>query len=163
VKIDRLTLGNNDWVPNNPRLPVIIYRQAVDGSSERSAELFEKIFERHGWRPDWRDGIFDYHHYHSTAHEALGVFAGSATLELGGPKGHIVDVEAGDALFLPTGTGHRSMVSDPDFQVVGAYPRGQSWDICRTAPDREARKRMESLPDPDHDPLTGSAVIGERG
>ena len=155
MKIESILLGENDWVPNNARLPVVIYHAALDGEGEDLAERFEALFENHGWPPDWRDGVFDYHHYHSTAHEVLGVFAGKATLELGGPDGHKVSVAAGDALMLPTGTGHRAIHASQDFQVVGAYPRGQGWDICREAPDDAARARMEALPDPKHDPFTG--------
>lgn len=56
---------------------------------------------------------------------------------------------------LPTGTGHRAIHASQDFEVVGAYPRGQGWDICREAPYDAARARMEALPDPKHDPVTG--------
>ncbi|WP_254657097.1 hypothetical protein [Sphingobium fuliginis] len=101
MEIESFLLGENDWVPNNARLPVVIYRAALDGEGEDLAGRFEALFEDHGWPPDWRDGIFDYHHYHSTAHEVLGVFAGKASHELGGPDGHKVSVAAGDALMLP--------------------------------------------------------------
>ncbi len=148
-------LTRHGWVPNNARLPVILYRNALDGEGSALAEAFELLFAKHGWPPDWRDGIFDYHHYHSTAHEALGVFAGQATLELGGPGGKRVAVSAGDAVMLPAGTGHRAIEASDDFQVVGAYPEGQAWDICRAAPDDAARARMEALPDPRRDPVTG--------
>ncbi len=157
MEIESFQLGENDWVPNNARLPVVIYRHALKGGGENLAERFEALFAEHGWLPDWRDGIFDYHHYHSTAHEALGVFAGSATLELGGPGGKRIEVASGDALMLPTGTGHRAVVASEEFQVVGAYPKGQRWDVCRDAPDDAARARMGSLPDPKHDPVTGEA------
>ena len=129
---------------------------AVDiGSCDETARAFETAFEPNGWRPQWRDGIFDYHHYHSTAHEALGVAAGTATLTIGGPGGRELRVEAGDALVLPAGTGHRSMEASDDFLVVGAYPLGQDWDICRQGPSDEARQRMAALPVPDADPLYG--------
>ncbi len=158
MEIETLMLAENGWVPNNARLPVIVYRGAAEGEGNALAERFEDMFAAHGWPPDWRDGIYDYHHYHSTAHEALGVFAGSATLELGGPDGERIDVGAGDALMLPAGTGHRAIRSSEDFEVVGAYPRGQQWDICRAAADDAVRARLQSLPDPAQDPVTGEAI-----
>lgn len=161
MRIDEFLLEPNDWVPNNHSLPVRIYRRVWDGEGDKLAERFERMFKDHGWPPDWRDGIYDYHHYHSTAHEALGVFAGRATLELGGPGGRRITVAAGDALMLPTGTGHRSLEASDDFQVVGAYPEGQDWDICREAPDTDARARMAALPRPDRDPVTGQSSPGD--
>ncbi len=158
MNIETFLLPEHDWVPNNPRLPVIIYRGAVEvGSCEETAKAFEAAFVENGWPPQWRDGIYDYHHYHSTAHEALGVAAGSATLTIGGPGGEDIRVEARDALVLPTGTGHRSVKASDDFLVVGAYPKGQDWDICREAPSDEARQRMAGLPIPDADPVQGPA------
>lgn len=150
-------LAENGWVPNNDRLPVVIYRAALEGEGDDLAEHFEALFADHGWPPDWRDGVFDYHHYHSTAHEALGVFAGKATLELGGPGGRRIELATGDALMLPVGTGHRRISATGDFRVVGAYPQGQSWDICREAPDDAARARMAALPDPPLDPVSGES------
>jgi uncharacterized protein YjlB len=35
----------------------------------------------HGWGGSWVDGVFDFHHFHSTSHEAHAVVAGAATLE----------------------------------------------------------------------------------
>lgn len=158
MKVEGFVLPEHDWVPNNPNLPVLLYRCAVEVTDcEGTADAFEAVFEENGWPPQWRAGIYDYHHYHSTAHEALGVAAGSATLTIGGPGGRELRVEAGDALVLPTGTGHRSIEASGDFLVVGAYPQGQDWDICRTAPSDEARKRMARLPIPDADPIAGRA------
>lgn len=157
MEIESFKLAANGWLPNNEQLPVVVYRRALDGDDSDLAERFEALFAENGWPPDWRDGVFDYHHYHSTAHEALGVFAGKATLELGGGGGRRVEVVAGDALMLPGGTGHRCITASEDFQVVGAYPRGQSWDICREAPDDAVRTRIAALPDPPHDPVTGES------
>ncbi len=156
MKVENFILPEHDWVPNNPKLPVLIYRAAIAAADcETAAKAFEDMFARDGWPPQWRDGIYDYHHYHSTAHEALGVAAGSATLTIGGPGGRDIRVEAGDALVLPTGTGHRSIGASDDFLVVGAYPEGQDWDICREAPSDEARRRMRALPVPAKDPVAG--------
>jgi uncharacterized protein YjlB len=76
MKIERFMLARNGWVPNNDRLPVTVCRAALAGKGEALAAQFEALFAEHGCPPGWRDGIYDYHHYHSTAHEALGAFAG---------------------------------------------------------------------------------------
>lgn len=155
MKTDSIMLAENGWIPNNVRLPVVIYRAALASDGPSLADRFEALFSGHGWPANWRDGIFDYHHYHSTAHEVLGVISGSATLEIGGPEGRRIEVSAGDALMLPAGTGHRCLSANEDFKVVGAYPQGQDWDICRQAADDAARARMAALPDPRYDPVTG--------
>lgn len=156
MEIEIYQLAEHGWVPNNGRLPVILYRHALKaGAYEEVAAAFETVFADHGWPAQWRDGVYDYHHYHSTAHEVLGFAAGSAKLIIGGPDGRAVDVEAGDALLLPTGTGHCCARSSADFLVVGGYPDGQKWDICRGAPDADARRRMASLPFPKVDPIRG--------
>lgn len=147
-------LEENGWVPNNQRLPVLFYRGAMEAEGDAAAR-FEKLFASNGWAPDWRDTIFDYHHYHSTAHEALGIAKGSGRLEIGGPGGREIAVTAGDALVLPVGTGHRRIEASEDFLVIGAYPEGQDWDMCCEAPSEEAGRRIREFPVPDQDPVEG--------
>jgi uncharacterized protein YjlB len=131
----------------NSRLPVLIYHGEAGG--------FEAMFAANGWVGIWRNGVYDFDHYHSNAHEVLGIEAGRATLQLGGAEGRAVDVSAGDVIVLPAGTGHCRISRSPDFVVIGAYPRGQqSYDLCR---DRtpEAEIRITKVAMPDSDPVRG--------
>ncbi|SDV46677.1 cupin [Chitinasiproducens palmae] len=150
--------GPSDWVPNHPTLPVLIYRDAVSlrEDADAVARRFERCLAANGWPPQWRDGIYDYHHYHSTAHEVLGCAAGSARVQVGGPDGDVVRLAAGMALLLPAGTGHRRVSASADFMVVGAYPAGQAFDICRSAATPAMLARIAALPFPSCDPIDGA-------
>ena len=143
-------------MPNNPDLPVLLYRKAFSPSADMAAQM-EAVFEKNGWPPQWRNGVYDFHHYHSTAHEVLGFARGWCKVILGGEGGHELVLNAGDVALLPTGTGHCKLDASPDFLVVGAYPAGEHWDICRSAPDPATLARMRTVPYPASDPVSGPA------
>lgn len=71
VEVETLRLSRNGWMPNNDHLPVLIYRRAFETSSD-TASMMERIFQRNAWPAQWRNGVYTFHHYHSTAHEVLG-------------------------------------------------------------------------------------------
>jgi uncharacterized protein YjlB len=123
----------------------------------RDAAECEALFASHGWLGAWRDGIFSFHHFHSTAHEALGIVAGSAAVVLGGPGGRRFEVRSGDVLVLPAGTGHCNLGSSADLLVVGAYPDGMRWDIRRGDPAEhdEVLANIRAVPLPRADPVDG--------
>lgn len=153
AEVQKMQLSRNGWMPNNEQLPVLHYRRAFSGGDV--ASTMEETFQQNLWPAQWRNGVYSFHHYHSTAPEVLGFAAGSAQLILGGEGGLHVTVIAGDVLVLPAGTSHYLLRGEPGYLVVGAYPVGQHWDICRSAPDTATVERMHTLPFPKSDPLTG--------
>jgi uncharacterized protein YjlB len=154
VSVETHLFEDDGGIPNSP-LPTLIYHEV---EAAREAAACEALFEGNTWIPDWRDGIFPFHHFHSTAHEVLGIVAGQATVMLGGPGGRSFEIQQGDVLALPAGTGHCNQGSSADFLVVGAYPDGMSWDIRRGDPAEhdESVANIRAVPFPRADPVEGS-------
>lgn len=141
-------------IPNNPRLPVLLHRGAIPAGDPAAAEA---LFARHGWPPAWRNGIYDFHHYHPDAHEALAIASGHVRVRLGGEAGVTLDLVAGDVVVLPAGTGHRNLGASKDLLVVGAYPPGMSPEQYTGRPGEleQALPAIAATPDPPSDPVTG--------
>jgi uncharacterized protein YjlB len=158
VSPETYTFDDDGGIPNSS-LPVLIYPRALERSA--GAAAYETLFAEHGWLGAWRDGIFSFHHFHSTAHEVLGLAAGRAEVILGGAEGRRFELGAGDVVVLPAGTGHCNVGSSPDLLVVGAYPNGMRWDLRRGDPSEhdEVLANIARVPLPARDPVQGGQIL----
>jgi uncharacterized protein YjlB len=157
VDVEPLTFVFEDdgLVPNNP-MPLLVYRSVIDVKGHPETTI-EALFGANGWGDMWRNGVYDYPHYHATVHEALGVARGHARVRFGGEAGRDLEISAGDVAILPAGTGHHCISASPDFSVVGAYPPGAKMQIMRPTPENHA-KALKAIPEvnvPKTDPVMG--------
>ena len=146
-------------VPNHPAWPLLVYAGAVSLEGTDPAAIFEQLFTRNGWPAAWRNGVHPFHHFHSSAHEVLGVYSGEVTVRFGGEQGVDVVARPGDVVVLPAGTGHKKLSSRGALGVVGAYPAGQHAET-RTllVGGRDADVRaIARVPRPAMDPVYGRA------
>ncbi|MDT0690005.1 cupin domain-containing protein [Salegentibacter sp. F188] len=155
MKPEEYFFKDDGSIPNN-KLPLLLYKNAFSERGKSGAEWLEKRFSENNWRNSWRNGVYDYHHYHSNTHEVLGVYSGKALLQLGGEKGEKLEVTAGDVIVIPAGVGHKNLGSE-DFQIVGAYPNGMDHDM-NYGKDQErpqSDKNIAEVPLPESDPVLG--------
>ena len=144
-------------VPNNP-MPFLVYKGAVDVENGHPEKTIEGLFGANGWGDMWRNGVYDFPHYHATVHEALGIARGQARVRFGGDRGQEIEVRAGDVAILPAGTGHQCLSVSADFSVVGAYPPGAKMQVTRPTPENHA-KALKTIPQvklPKSDPVLGA-------
>lgn len=157
AKIVVLQLNENGDFPNNSALPVLLYKNVFEFAEEGNPEIIEKEFADNNWGGSWRNGIYNFQHYHTTAHEALGVYGGWAEVQLGGDGSKIVRIEKGDLVVLPAGTAHKRIKSGDGFAVVGAYPDGQNWDMNYGKKEEmdKAKRNIANVALPNNDPVFG--------
>ena len=150
--------ADDGLVPNNPALPFLVYRGAIEVAGRDPASAIERRFAANGWGGMWRNGIYPFTHYHSRIHEALGVARGRARVRFGGTTGEELEIAAGDIAVLPAGPGHQRLSASSDLLVVGAYPPEGTYDLCRaTAAMRDqALATIPHVPLPATDPLYGA-------
>ncbi|KMY43359.1 hypothetical protein AC622_03060 [Bacillus sp. FJAT-27916] len=149
--IQYLFFQDDGFIPNNPELPAAVYKKALEPG------MIEDIFRRHQWSNSWTNGVLQEHHYHSNTHEVLGVAKGHARLMLGGAEGQMIDVECGDVLVLPAGTGHKCIEAHEGFTVIGAYPNGMDYNMKYGKPDERPAilEEIKQVPFPEADPVFG--------
>jgi uncharacterized protein YjlB len=147
----------DDGLVPNSRLPFLVYKGAVDVESGHPEKTIEGLFGANGWGDMWRNGVYDFPHYHATVHEALGIARGHARVRFGGDRGKVFEIAAGDVAILPAGTGHQCLIASADFSVVGAYPPGAKMHVTRPTPENYA-KALKTIPQvklPKTDPVMG--------
>lgn len=151
-------IGEKDPFPNNDHLPLLVCKRAFSFQGKLNPGVIEKAFAKNGWEGSWRNGLYPFHHYHSTAHEVLGVYSGSVRVQFGGEEGLMIVAEAGDVLVLPAGLAHKNIWSSHDFRVVGAYPKGTSWDMNygKEGERPGADENIARVPLPENDPVYGA-------
>ena len=156
VEPENYLFKDDGQIPNS-KFPLLLYKNVFGQRGDEGAEWLEKQFANNNWTNSWRNGVYSFHHYHSTSHEVLGVYSGSAVLHLGGEQGQKVKVTAGDIIVIPAGVGHKNLGSD-GLGIVGAYPDGRSWDVNRGLPGERPQtdKNIAALPVPVRDPLQGA-------
>jgi len=157
VKVIAHLLAADGGIPNHPRWPLLVYPGAVKIAGADPAAAFEALFTRNRWPAAWRNGVFPFHHFHTAAHEALGVYEGEVTVQLGGDAGVAVTAVPGDVIVLPAGTGHKKLASRGALGIVGAYPEGQRADTCTPlvgSPSKRAAA-IARVPLPACDPVFG--------
>lgn len=155
LNILRHIFPEDDSFPNNGLLPLLVYKNAF--ASEVDTQTIKELLETNSWRDSWVNGIYDYHHYHSTAHEVLVVLKGTARVQFGGPNGIAISVDKGDVIIIPAGVAHKKVDEDDGFSCLGAYPQGQEYDMNYGKKD-ERPGTDENIRDvllPENDPLYG--------
>src|SRR5688572_29596737 len=144
--------------PNNPSLPALIYHGAFEPAADLALRI-ERTFAENGWSSGWRNGVYGFHHFHSTAHEVLGCYRGRASLQLGGPGGPLITIQCGDVLVIPAGVAHCSELTSADFAVVGCYANGEQYDMQSGDPSdlAQAKARIARVAMPTADPVHGAS------
>lgn len=144
--------------PNNGLLPLLVYHNALQVPEDDATDTIKEILETNSWTNTWVNGIYDYHHYHSTAHETLVILAGSCRVQFGGPNGITFSLDRGDVVVIPAGVAHKKIDETDGFQCLGAYPEGQEYDMNYGKADERstATQNIRNLAMPENDPLYGS-------
>ncbi|KAF2204066.1 hypothetical protein GQ43DRAFT_438268 [Delitschia confertaspora ATCC 74209] len=166
-------IPSHSLLPNTTTHPLYIYHRSFPPGTSPSA--IESHLSTMGVvTPVWRYTMYRQTHYHSTSHELLCIYQGSAKLCFGGeenPKRVETVVGEGDVVVVPAGLGHRlleDLTGDEKdgFMMVGSYPKGCSWDMCygKEGEEEKARKAGE-VKWFDRDPVYGDEgpVLGTGG
>ncbi|QMT61848.1 cupin domain-containing protein [Legionella sp. PC997] len=147
----------NGLFPNNPRFPLLIYKQ-MEVVKNQSPQKLQELLQQNHWGNSWVDSIYDYHHYHSRTHEVLVILAGEGTVQFGGDNGTIYPVSHGDVVIIPAGVAHKSLHLSSDFQCIGAYPGNVDFDMNYGKAEEHPRviEQIKRVGVPQSDPIFGT-------
>jgi uncharacterized protein YjlB len=161
-QIERFELKDDGIFPNN-KLPALLYKGVLNIPFLFPATHVKNLFKKNNWTNAWAFGIYEYHHYHSTTHEVLGVYEGKTTLQLGGDNGVKIDIEKGDVLVIPAGVAHKNLGKEKDVNCVGAYPNGMDYDMNYGKPGERPQtdENIKAVPIPATDPVYGAGGLTE--
>ncbi|KAK0524270.1 hypothetical protein OC834_005592 [Tilletia horrida] len=132
------------------------------------AERIEAHLRARGWESTWRYGMYKHAHYHSTTHELLSVFQGSARIQLGGVSAFssnptsplqtpaspppllglgmdnpsetekVLLLEPGDVLLLPAGYTHFALPPSPAAPTPTPTPPAEPFLMVGSYPEGSA-------------------------
>lgn len=119
-------------MPNSPN-PLLRYPGLLQREAHHTLANIHNIFESNGWQTQWifRYGPTQESHYHSSAHEAMVVLSGTATIRFGvadtvsnleenthgegkEPGGIEIQANQGDVFILPAGVAHKTFDTSPE-------------------------------------------------
>lgn len=157
--VETIHLFEQKPFPNNS-LPLLYYSKVLPEvlGGEVTSDAALALFSSYHYENGWVNGIFERHHFHSTAHEVLGCISGEAEVMFGGPEGKSVTFSKGDVVLIPAGVAHKLLQKTANFSIVGAYPDKQIHDMQYGDKLNYAyiRNNVQNVPVPEQDPIYGN-------
>ncbi len=138
-------LEDTGAIPNNQKCPLLIYPQALALPKSDPARVIERLLADNRWGGTWRNGIYPYHHYHSTAHEVLACYHGSAEVQLGGEPGIPYTMNAGDVIVIPAAQATKTSSPLPTSPSWAPIRKGRT-GTCATANPANVPKPTKTSP-----------------
>ena len=150
ITVERVYLEGDGTFPNNAAWPVLLYRNCFDEVRDGDGA---KLLTANGWSRPWAWGVFSYHHYHSSAWEALLCVRGEADVQFGGPQGPVLTTSEGDLVLIQPGVAHKQGRTADGFLLLGSYPTHEGCftpdaDTVRGAPTPQQAASIKACPAP---------------
>lgn len=161
LKVIKHQIPSHGLTPNTSiqHKPLLIYKSAFP-SNTTASQIESHVRSIGVVDPQWRYTMYSTSHFHSTAHEVLGIASGRARLCFGhedNPRAVEEILHKGDVVVLPAGVAHRLLEDlEGGFEMVGCYPKGYGWDMCYGKGGEEGKvAKIKDLPWFGRDPVYG--------